>query len=62
MNEKKKFDVIIFFKTFHHLGNINKDRLFDIWNSKEMKNFQQMHLEETAHKNEHCLKCINHTS
>ena len=24
INEKKKFDVIIFFKTFHHLGNINK--------------------------------------
>ena len=45
-----------------NLGNINKEKLFDIWNSKKMKDFQQMHLDEAAHKNEHCLKCINHTS
>ena len=41
-----------------NLGNIYKESLLSIWNSKFMKNFQQMHLQYRSSENEFCKKCL----
>tara|TARA_B100000795_G_scaffold171879_1_gene129605 strand:+ start:3581 stop:4579 length:999 start_codon:yes stop_codon:yes gene_type:complete len=45
-----------------NLGNIYKEKLSDIWNSKFMKNFQEMHLNQRASENVHCKKCLKNSS
>ena len=45
-----------------NLGNINNTSLDEIWNSKFMKEFQKMHLDEKAYKNDICLNCLNNTA
>ena len=44
------------------LGNIYKETLLNIWNSKFMKNFQQMHLQNRAYENKFCTKCLKNTN
>lgn len=41
-----------------NLGNIYEESLLSIWNSKFMKNFQQMHVESRSSENESCKKCL----
>ena len=45
-----------------NLGNIYKETLLNIWNSKFMKNFQQMHLQNRAYENKFCTKCLKNTN
>jgi radical SAM protein with 4Fe4S-binding SPASM domain len=45
-----------------NIGNIYKESLFSIWNSKFMKNFQEMQLKKEAFKNEVCKKCLKNSS
>jgi len=44
-----------------NLGNVYKKSLFEIWNSEFMKNFQQMHINREAYKNETCKKCLKNS-
>ncbi len=39
------------------IGNIRKDSLYDLWNSKKMKDFRLMHKEGRFYENPVCLKC-----
>ena len=41
-----------------NIGNIYKQRIFDIWNSNLMKEFQNMHKEYKSHNKIHCKECI----
>ena len=43
------------------IGNIYKNTLNEIWNSKFMKKFQKMHINGKADTNKSCLECINKT-
>jgi radical SAM protein with 4Fe4S-binding SPASM domain len=45
-----------------NLGNIYNETLYSIWNSKFMKDFQKIHLEKKAYKNEVCKKCLKNSS
>ncbi len=45
-----------------NIGNIYKQRIFDIWNSNLMKEFQDMHKQHKSHNNLHCKECLVNTN
>lgn len=45
-----------------NVGNVYKESLLSIWNSKFMTNFQDMHLKKEAFNNEVCKKCLKNSS
>lgn len=45
-----------------NIGNVYQESLLNIWNSKKMKDFQKMHIDKKAEKNEHCKKCLKNSS
>jgi|APSaa5957512535_1039671.scaffolds.fasta_scaffold14564_3 radical SAM protein with 4Fe4S-binding SPASM domain len=53
-------DVTVCCAQFNNLlviGNIRKDTLYDLWNSKKMRDFRLMHKEGRYYENPVCLKC-----
>jgi len=45
-----------------NIGNVYDQSLYEIWNSDFMKNFQMLHINKEAEKNEICKKCLKNSS
>ena len=45
-----------------NIGNVYEQSLYEIWNSDIMKNFQKLHINKEADKNETCKKCLKNSS
>ena len=45
------------FNSYLVIGNIRKDSLYDLWNSKKSKEFRAMHKDGRYYENPICLKC-----
>lgn len=45
-----------------NLGNVHNTSLYEIWNSKFMKNLQKIHIEKKAYKNKICDTCLKNTN
>ena len=45
-----------------NIGNVYDQSLYEIWNSDFMKNFQMIHINKEAEKNEICKKCLKNSS
>ena len=45
-----------------NLGNVYKESLYEIWNSKFMKDFQKLHLKNRAYENPICKTCLKNTN
>ena len=45
------------FNSYLVIGNIKNDSLYELWNSKKMKDFRLMHKEGRYYENPVCLKC-----
>jgi len=41
------------------IGNINDSSIFDVWNSKSMKDLRKIHYDGNYHLNSTCKKCVN---
>ncbi len=44
------------------IGNIYKNSLKEIWNSKLFKDFQKMHYDYKSYENPSCKKCLEHSN
>jgi radical SAM protein with 4Fe4S-binding SPASM domain len=42
---------------WHKLGDVNKQSVKEVWNSKEYKNFRMMHLDGKRSDNKACGTC-----